>query len=175
MTITGNMSLAEKSIFDRYKQKFPFQVVAFANELGIKVFVDQMPDNQSGAISKDSEGYSIYVNSDHSETRVRFTLAHELGHYFNDKAYLEENKSIVDTSKQAGKKFLFRKNCIPDDPAMRKMDIRANQFAADLLMPKDKFTEIWREKISPKEVSVFFNVSIEAVKTRAAVLLGEIF
>jgi len=58
---------------------------------------------------------------------------------------------------------------------MRAMDINANQFAAELLMPEKKFIEIWKKETISGQVAKFFGVSVEAVKIRASVLLGEIF
>ena len=61
------------------------------------------------------------------------------------------------------------------DHDMRARDINANQFAAELLMPEKKFIEIWQRKTTPEQVAKFFGVSVDAVKIRASVLLGEIF
>lgn len=61
------------------------------------------------------------------------------------------------------------------DDEMRMMDIKANEFAFELLMPEDKFIEIWNKKTTPEEVAKFFGVTVDAVKIRAYSLLGEIF
>lgn len=58
---------------------------------------------------------------------------------------------------------------------MLVMDRRANKFAAELLMPDEKFTQIWNSNSSVIEVAKYFNVSLEAVKIRAANLLGELY
>ncbi len=62
-----------------------------------------------------------------------------------------------------------------NDRKMREMDVRANEFAMALLMPEDKFIEVWIHKTTPEQVAKFFNVSVDAVKIRASMLLGEIF
>ncbi len=173
--ITEKMSFYEKEIYGKYCLEYPFRIVDFLNELKINVFAEDMGPNESGAIVKDEDNYSIFFNERHPSTRIRFTLAHELGHYLFDKDYLANHKTITDSSKQSDKIWLFRKNCQLDNPEMRKMDIRANQFAAELLMPQDKFIEVWYEKTSPSDVANFFNVSLDATKIRATILLGEIF
>lgn len=58
---------------------------------------------------------------------------------------------------------------------MRKMDVEANRFAFELLMPEEKFIEIWNKETTPEQVAKFFGVSSDAAKIRAFVLLGEIF
>ena len=48
------------------------------------------------------------------------------------------------------------------------MEREANNFAANLLMPKDKFTEVFIETNGNLEtLEAFFKVSIEAIKYRA--------
>ena len=174
--IASKMSDLEKTVYERHRNTFPFPIVEFATEIGLKVFIaDDLPDSLSGAISKVGTDYHIIVNGSHSEKRMRFTLAHEIGHYFNDRDYLDKTGEIVDQSKQS-KRWLFRhKNTnSPHDPKMAKMDARANRFAADLLMPMDVFIEQWEQARTPEEVADYFNVSPDAARVRAAVLLGEI-
>lgn len=171
--ITEKMNEGEKTIFAKYKGIFPFPIVQFATEIGIKVYgLDDSPDNLSGAISFKDGQYSIYLNTKHSPRRMRFTLAHELGHFFNDKQYLESKGRIEDSAKQSTK-WLFRDKHV-DDPEMRQMDKKANHFAADLLMPEEKFIEKWQELSNPQDVADFFDVSVEAAKVRAACVIGEI-
>lgn len=164
--ITDKMNDDQKKIYGKYKNTFPFKIVEFINELGIKVIASDMSNNISGSITKMGETFTIYINNSHASTRLRFTLAHELGHYFNDREYLESNNQIQDLSKQANPNI---------DCSMQKMDVEANKFAANLLMPEEKFKEIWNLKNTPEKVANFFGVTIEAVKIRASVLLGEIF
>lgn len=109
------------------------------------------------------------------KNRIRFTVAHELAHYFNDKDYLESNGRIEDSSKLS-KKWLFRakEGVAGVDEDMYKRDVLANRFAADLLMPKNEFIRKWKESRSTEDVAEYFNVSPIAAKVRAAVLVGKI-
>jgi Zn-dependent peptidase ImmA (M78 family) len=173
--ITDKMSDSQKQIYDRYRNNFPFKIVEFINELGIKVIASDMPSNISGSISKTGESFTIYINNSHASTRLRFTLAHELGHYFNDQEYLQSNNHIRDLSKQATSKILYRKESPDIDYAMQKMDVEANKFAADLLTPQEIFKKIWNIEDTPEKVANYFGVSVEAVKIRASFLLDGIF
>ena len=64
----------------------PVDVVGIANENGINVnrarFSGAVSDLVYGFIEKDGTGVSITVNACNSLTRRRFTIAHELGHFF---------------------------------------------------------------------------------------------
>lgn len=171
--IMRNMSESEKVIYEKHRRNFPFPVVQFANDIGVKVFAEDLPASVSGAITKKDSEYHILVNSNHHENRMRFTLAHELAHYFNDKDYLDSAGEIKDESKQA-KKWMFRDEQCSSDPDMYARDVKANRFAADLLMPQQEFIHKWKELRTPEDVAEYFKVSPDAVRVRAAVLLGEI-
>lgn len=173
--IEEKMTDKEKVIYSKYQDSFPLRIVEFINDLGIEVIASEMKNDISGVICKENDKFYILINDLHPLTRIRFTLAHELGHYFNDRDYLDSNKEIVDPIKQNSQTLLYRTNIPNNDYNMRRMDIAANQFAANILMPELKFLEIWRENYHPENVAKFFGVSIEAVKIRAATLLGEIF
>lgn len=174
VNVTEKMSEEEKRIYELYRDNFPFPIVEYMNEIGLKVFADKLPDHTSGAITKCDDGYAVIVNSLHSPRRMRFTLAHELGHYFNDKDYLDCKGEITDSSKQSSKWLYRNKYEAASDPQMRIKDIKANQFAAELLMPEEAFIKKWRECSSPEEVADYFSVSVDAARMRANALLGEI-
>lgn len=169
-SITEKMTSEQISLYEKFSGKFPFPVIEFAVQLGIKIYVTDMPKNISGKIVKQNNHYEILLNESHGARRLRFTLAHELGHFFNDKNYLDDCHEITDESKQ-----LFRAKHHNVSSDMRNRDVMANQFAAELLMPEDKFIEQWKKYRTPEEVANFFNVSTQAVLVRATVLLGEIF
>ena len=61
-----------------------------------------------------------------------------------------------------------------DDLDLIKREVRANKFAAELLMPTEKFIEIWKKTKNIEEIATLFKVSAEAVKYRAVNVLGVI-
>jgi len=68
--------------------------------------------------------------SDQGENRLRFSLAHELGHWF---LHQKEYEAISYKSEQD-----FIKEQLSIKPDMRKrFEIQANEFAAQLLVPSD--------------------------------------
>lgn len=76
--------------------------------------------NFSGILLRKDDVAFMAVCSDESPTRQRFTIAHELGHFFLH----EQKEAFVDFRDN-------KKNIIRD-----KKEIEANKFAAALLMPK---------------------------------------
>lgn len=108
----------------------PIPVVSIANFYGFSVYEMPMEDSVSGIImadDKDIKGFStnkiVIVNSNHSAGRKRFTIAHELGHYF--------------INNRPAKCFAHR-----DAGNYSSEERDANNFASVLLMPED---EIRRE------------------------------
>lgn len=91
-----------------YGSHFLGQLVHYENCFYIILNTDQLAESESG--------------------RVRFTIAHELGHYFIDghRSQLENGISL------SFKNEMNEQEC-------KKDDIAANHFAANLLMPKGHF------------------------------------
>jgi len=70
-------------------------------------------------------GGVIGVNSEHSKTRQRFTIAHELGHlllHADEEFHIDEKRPLA------------RRDAVSSQ-ATDPREIEANQFAAELLMP----------------------------------------
>ncbi len=120
--------------------------------------------NISWAILKKDNKFNIYINSNHSTKRQRFTFAHELWHYFLHQDIIEKNSLLVDEDK----KYLFRwlYDDIPED--MKIIEEEANEFAWNLLMPEEKFIELFKETWwNTPVLSEAFDVSIPAVEYRS--------
>ena len=95
--------------------------------------LDAPSDKYSGMMLTTDNKTFIGINSTESEERKRFTIAHELGHFFLENA---AEKAFVDNSKtiESGIKFevAFRKK---GRSKGEFEEMKANAFAASLLMP----------------------------------------
>lgn len=128
-----------------------------AKEKGIELVYEDLPPTESGYFVKSGDNYRIGVNSKHSRTRQRFTLAHELGHYFlhhdkNDDVNLRDEifYRIENTS---------------------SIEFAANEFAARLLMPEKRVEDkIKAGMCSLKDLADYFEVSPEAMRYRVVSL-----
>jgi len=90
---------------------------------------------------------TILVNVKKNITHQRFTIAHELGHYF-----LKHGDRDRDTRAQLLKR----------DP----IEMSANRFAAELLMPEDKVKFYRRLRYSTSRMAELFAVSEVAMTNR---------
>ena len=152
------MQIDYKEIINEFVQGFgityPVRVADIAEYKGfsVQVFTPKLGQKSydvAGAI--DYEQHIIFVNENDAPTRQRFTIAHELGHL----ALHESEGSMVDFRNQM------------HHVGSSTKEVEANAFAADLLMPIDKFVkayEKYKEYISL--IYSMFNVSVAAVQVR---------
>ena len=122
----------------------------------IKVYVtdlSEIGDNISGAIMYEDpaikKGTSIFINENMSGRRQRFTLAHELGHFFLHNGSTKLRIDGLDYSKDN-----------------HNEETEANYFAASLLMPKDILKQKLDDGLSIGQLSEYFDVSEVAVQNR---------
>ena len=148
--------------------KAPVDIIKIAKENNIIVVESEFEDTSiSGMISKKANQAMIVVNKKDNSKRKRFTIAHELGHYF---LHLEVGEEHVDEV------IMFRgakKKVASEDKTMER---EANAFAAAILMNKETLVNELRELVvgagmnSISEIieyiAVKFQVSEEAMKYR---------
>ena len=118
----------------------PINVSKIANRLGIEVLETPMlqdgMQDVSGFIAKKEDGkVYIYVNENEHIHRQRFTIAHELAHY-----YLHLKDNLDDKSGVLSLKF---RNGTSYDEEESKEEREANAFAAELLVPYAILKELW--------------------------------
>ena len=107
----------------------PVSPVDVAQHLGVPVFEWGFSPEVSGIFVIEDGTAAIGVNQSHPHVRQRFTIAHELGHLvfhgdedlFVDFTEMEIAALAYENEEQRGKQ--------------RRLEIKANQFASDLLMP----------------------------------------
>jgi Zn-dependent peptidase ImmA (M78 family) len=110
----------------------PVPVKEIAEKAGISVRYQPFRGESdiSAVLKKDAGKAVIGVNSAHSATRQRFSIAHELGHY-----YLHEHEPLfVDFATTLGRQSVrFRDGT--SSQGINIEEVEANKFAAALLMP----------------------------------------
>ena len=107
--------------------------IAIAQSEGISVIPNTYMD-VNGSIKKDLETGKVIIEYDASmhPNRQRFTIAHELGHYFA--GHLSNGKTLF---RDPAKNFTVDNY----DP----YEAEANKIAADILMPEDKISFLIQE------------------------------
>ena len=131
----------------------PVDVFGIAAKMDVR-FAERGPAEIDGAIGyrpgKTAPEAVIFVAKGQSAYRQRFTVAHELGHLL-----------CGDDGKQYRDKF--------SSQGTNPQEIKANAFAADLLMPASTVRSYLRV-YSPNLLHGVFHVSAEAMKIRLKML-----
>lgn len=132
----------------------PLNIAELAHELGIAVRYEPMEGDDSGSLEmcEKENRWIMTINSLHHPHRQRFTMAHELGHFIKHSPI---SSRFHDTN-------FFR------NAESNQMETEANNFAAELLMPKNKFDDfVQNTSTSAEAVAEYFQVSTIAARVRA--------
>lgn len=142
----------------------PVDVAALAAMLDIPVKLKFLPEDVSGSLERtDDGGYLITVNAMHPETRQRFTIAHELGHYIHHRALIGDGVNDSRAYRTTRNASLFNPNIGP------RHETEANQFAASLLMPSEAVAALRASGMSVDEMARRLKVSRHAMSIRLGV------
>ena len=150
-----------RALLDRFwaDRPVPVDPAAIARLMGVQVLKGQLPDDIAGVLLKRlGRDARIVVQATDSESRRRFMVAHELGHFVyrgatadvdeDEYAYVDERSSLA----QAG---------------LDGVEVFANQFAAELLMPEPTVrVAIERTKNAKAALAAVFGLSQEAMSCR---------
>lgn len=123
----------------------PIDVEAIAARMGVTVSYESYKEELSGVLVKEKDRNVIGVNSFHSKTRQRFTIAHEIGHLLlKHKGEIFVDQTVM---KREGR----------SSQAVDLQEIDANSFAAELLMPEYLVNEAVQKKRAESSSSQLIN------------------
>lgn len=153
------------------KRKVP--IIELAKIMGFKIYTAKFKDrNLSGTIGISKKLVNRYksdkviiLNNQDTDEHILFTLCHELAHYIYDYESNDHNEYS---------------NTYRTNEAINAKEMRANRFAASLLMPKESFKEAYSElsnNIDDKNIIVqglsdAFNAPKTAVRIRMKEVLN---
>lgn len=108
----------------------PTPLETIARKVGAQIRFSPLDEELSGMIFVKEGVPIIGVNSLHHPNRQRFTIAHELGHF-------ELHRDMITSAVHVDKNFPGLMRDTVSATGTELIEIQANQFAAELLMPKD--------------------------------------
>lgn len=144
--------LAWRVLLDNNIRALPVNTVGIAGASGVSIIknseVDELKSTEVGASIYDGEKWYIVYDDTVSKERIRFTIAHELGHIFlGHPLKLGYHARTIDT----------------DKPETEK---QADMFAIRLLAPS---CVIWGLGLhTAEEIQNYCNISYSAAKARAS-------
>lgn len=145
-------------------KRVPVPVDKLARIAGASVHYEPFDGQVSGMVHRQGKGAAVIgVNSAHSTTRQRFTIAHEIGHlilHAHEKLHVDERFPLAFRNDESSR-------------ATQETEIEANQFAAALLMPVDflqkeieSLPEDMEDEKAVAELARRFEVSEQAMTIR---------
>lgn len=129
----------------------PIDPERVASQLNITVTRLPLEDGISGMLRVEPGWTEIFVNSDDPPTRQRFTIAHEIGHYYERSSRGQIDFNVID----------YRS---PGNYDIH--EFYADEFAASLLMPNAEIKEAVAEGLSIPLIAARFQVSPAAARMR---------
>lgn len=111
---------------------------------GLKYRKTSLGANTCGMLMRSNAGNFIFINENHAYVRRRFSLAHEVGHFYL--GHQSDVSKLNDYSK-------------PEE-------VHANKFATSLLMPDELFYYVHKESFTIKAMARWLRVSQISVAIR---------
>ncbi|RSX52686.1 ImmA/IrrE family metallo-endopeptidase [Bifidobacterium callimiconis] len=143
-----------QNVLDNYWDgRFPVKIATISRAMGVTPYQASLPAGVSGmVVKKPKEPARSYVESSESETRRRFTLAHELGHYVERVEVSDDDDFSFAEKREPGRYDLH--------------EFYADEFAGALLMPEEHFLNMLDEGRSLIDIAAKFGVSLDAARKR---------
>lgn len=130
-------------------QKPPVPIDKIAKSKGVQIIRHPIDiEDVSGFLYRDKDKAVIITNSEHSDVRQRFTISHELGHFL-----LHEGHPV-----HVDRKFSVKMRNDLSSKGVDTYEIEANNFAAELLMPKEMLKE---DLLAIEDINLFEGDAIQ--------------
>jgi len=128
----GEIAELAEAVADEHCPAVPVDPEAVAAAKGITVSFGRYGEAFDGMLEQKGGRFHVYCNvervGERGAPRARFTLAHEVGHYYLD----EHRNALLD-----GRAAAHGSRCDHESPLLAEQE--ADHFAANLLMPAGRF------------------------------------
>ncbi len=132
----------------------------------LDIAVDRMPyghsllGNGCGALRRDQK--AIYVRNDVSRSDECYLIAHELGHWFLDAD--KKELTVAELSAIYASHGSSATVIVESYGTHERLELQANVFARELLMPRDLARELWKSGLTSSEIADRWVVPLEVVR-----------
>ena len=142
---------AQETLDNYWDHSYPVKIVSICKAMGVTPSPGELPEGGSGMIVKEhSSEPRAYTERTEPQTRRRFTLAHELGHFVERVTIAQDNDFA----------FMDKRS---DDYDIH--EFYADEFAGALLMPEHDFIQKVKND-GMIAAAAYFGVSLAAVRKR---------
>ena len=164
---------AARSVLDEFAiVRPPVGIDKTAKKMNARLMYSPLDDELSGMVYIKDGIPIIGVNALHHPNRQRFTIAHEVGH-------LVMHRGLIEREVHVDKTFLMLRRDTDSTSGTEAVEIEANSFAAEILMPeimisnalKNNAYDIDDESLISR-LAIQFKVSTQAIQFRLGNLIG---
>lgn len=139
MTNSVTMNKISSFVANKFSKENVTTLEDIFDDEGLYFYVDHYEDYFDGMLLHDGKDFHVHINIDRgnsfSTKRGRFTIAHELAHYFIDEHRIGLKYGLLQSH---GSKY--------NGGQKEKIEIEADYFAGCLLMPENKFRSVYTDK-----------------------------
>lgn len=125
---------AEQTLRETDTFRVPVAIEVLAHRLRLATEAAALGDHISGFLVVEQGRGAIGYNSEHAPVRQRFTVAHEIAHYFLHVKQNQQSQLFID------RYVAFRSDAVSSTGDDRD-EVQANRFGAALLMPESLVRE----------------------------------
>jgi superfamily I DNA/RNA helicase len=135
-------------------------------EILLGIAVDRMPfghsllGNGCGALRRDQK--AIYVRNDIPSSDECYLVAHELGHWFLDAD--KKELTVAELSEIYASHGSSATVIVESYGTHERLELQANVFARELLMPRDLARELWNSGLTSNQIADRWIVPLEVVR-----------
>lgn len=158
--------LAQDTLDNYWSGSYPVDPVAIAWKVGIEVYSTQLGEDIWGMLVSGANNFTMYLDEDQPLSRLRFSAAHELGHYLT---HTTSDKRLADyvNSIPVGEGYIDKRS---DVGRGNLFEVIATEYAIALLMPEQELRRMARHGKSNIFIARVFHVTVDAVAYRRKIL-----
>lgn len=151
------------SVRDSLDLSIPINLDLAVERLGGQIRKETLDAGIDGMIKKSNDSFLIKIPPEQTQNRVRFSIAHELGHLFLHMGYLLDEQLWNSTDEYTDSVY-FR-------VGHSEEEYEAHEFAASFLMPKNTYLELVNKIainniVDINTIADYFQVSKDAAWNR---------
>ena len=146
--------------------RFPVDPIGVARSAGVEVYDSRLGGDRWGMLVGGDNAATMYLDARQPPSRMRFSAAHELGHYMT-------HAGVVDLAGFNVKPIMPGEgyaDARSDEGRGNVFEVMADEFAGSLLMPEEKFRELKGRGSSVIDIASYFKVTVDAASRRARLL-----
>ena len=134
--------------------RLPVSLSVIAKNLNIDVFQGELPEGISGAIryNRENQKFQIMVEKRENFKRQRFTVAHELAHYF-----LQRNE--LSNASEIHHDMLYRKTYTHEEEEV-------DYLASAILMEENMLKKLYELNLPIEALAEIFGVTVSDITVR---------